>query len=131
MNNAIVTIDGNLTRDPELRQVGASNVCNYTVAVNTDTKKEDGSYEANFYDCSTWGNSGEYIFNKIQKGTEVTVTGELQAVDKADAAGTPRTRLRIKTYNVKVRRGARDAQARAETKEAAAAEKAAVEDPTE
>ena len=126
MNNAIVTIDGNLTRDPEIRQVGVHNVCNYTVAVNTDTKKEDGTYEANFYDCSTWGASGDYIFTKIQKGTEVTVCGELQAVDKPDASGNPRTRLRIKTFSVKVRRGARDADLRKKEKT-----DSAEEDPTE
>lgn len=107
MNNAFITIDGNLTRDPEIRQVGVSNVCNYTVAVNTDTKKEDGTYGTNYYDCSTWGNSGDYIFSKIKKGTEVTVHGELEAIEKPDANGEKRTRLRVKTYSVKVRRGAR------------------------
>ena len=107
MNNAFVTLDGNLTRDPELRPVGVNNVCNYTVAVNTDTKNEDGTYGTNYYDCSTWGKTGEYIFSKLQKGTEVTVYGELEAIEKPDKDGNMRTRLRVKTYNVKPRRGAR------------------------
>ena len=128
MNNAIVTIDGNLTRDPELRQVGSTNVCNYTVAVNTDTKKEDGTYEANYYDCSTWGASGDYVFSKLKKGTEVTVCGEMQAIEKPDANGNQRTRLRVKTYNVRVRRGARDAEKKTEV---AAEAKPTNEDPTE
>lgn len=110
MNNAFITIDGNLTRDPEIRQVGVHNVCNYTVAVNTDTKNEDGTYGTNYFDCSTWGNSGDYIFSKIKKGTEVTVHGELEAIEKPDANGQKRTRLRVKTYSVKVRRGARGAE---------------------
>lgn len=110
MNNAFVTLDGNLTRDPEMRQVGIYNVCNYTVAVNTDTKKEDGTYGTNYYDCSTWGSTGEYVFSKIKKGTEVTVVGELEAVEKPDANGEKRTRLRVKTYSVKVRRGARGSE---------------------
>lgn len=109
MNNAFVTLDGNLTRDPELRPVGVNNVCNYTVAVNTDTKNEDGTYGTNYYDCSTWGKTGEYIFSKLQKGTEVTVYGELEAIEKPDKDGNMRTRLRVKTYNVKPRRGARGA----------------------
>lgn len=130
MNNAVITIDGNLVRDPEIKQVGVNNVCNYTVAVNTDTKKEDGTYDANFYDCSTWGGSGDYIFSKIKKGTEVTVCGEFSAIEKPDANGNMKTRLRVKTYNVKVRRGARDAELR---KEANKEEKIPVakDDPTE
>lgn len=132
MNNAIITIDGNLVRDPEIKQVGVHNVCNYTVAVNTDTKvtKEDGTevYDTNFYDCSTWGSSGDYIFTKIKKGTEVSVCGEFSAVDKKDANGDTKTRLRVKTYNVKVRRGARDFEPKkTETPVANTAQ----EDPTE
>lgn len=128
MNNAYVVLDGNLTRDPELKQVGVNNVCNYTVAVNTDTKKEDGTYAANYFDCSTWGASGDYIFNKLKKGTEVTVIGEFQAIEKPDANGNLRTRLRVKTNNVKVRRNARGEEQR---REAPAETENKTEDPTE
>ena len=112
MSNAIIHVTGNLTKDPEIKQVGLSNVCNFTIASNTTTKKEDGTYEANYYDCSVWGNNGDYVFSKIMKGTEVTVCGEFQAIEKPDTNGTPRTRLRVKVFDTKVGRGSREAQAR-------------------
>lgn len=127
--SAMIVFDGNLTRDPEIRQVGVNNVCNYTVAVNTGVRKEDGTYETSYFDCSTWGTSGDYVFGKIKQGTEVTVCGELSVLKKPDANGVEHTRLRVKTYSVKARRGARDAKPR-ETVETPATT-AASDDPTE
>lgn len=131
MSNAIIHVTGNLTKDPEIKQVGLTNVCNFTIASNTSTKKQDGTYEANDYDCSVWGESGSYVFSKITKGTEVTVCGEFQAIEKPDANGVNHIRLRVKVFDLKVGRGSREAQAR-KAAETSSVESTAIGDlPTE
>ena len=107
MNNAFVIIDGNLTKDPTLKQVGRKNVCNFTVAVNVNGKNEDGTNRANFYDCSAWDTAGEYAFSKLKKGTEVTVRGHLEMVSRTVDDQTF-SRLRIDCDHLKIRRNARD-----------------------
>ena len=77
MNNAKVFLDGNLTRDPEVRDVKGSPVTVFTVAVTTNVKNDDGTYKSDFYDVSVWGRLGEYIPQRLQKGSRVWVTGGL------------------------------------------------------
>lgn len=76
---AKLAITGNLTRDPEMKTLGGKSACTFTVAVRTRLKNADGSYKSNFYDCVWFGSFAEGFFNRIQKGTGVTVWGELAA----------------------------------------------------
>lgn len=101
-NNAKVTILGNLTRDPATRTVGANNVVSFSVAVNTMSKKPDGNYDSNFYDVSVWGKQGEYLMQRIQKGTQVWVTGDLELASYTDKEGNPRQTLRVNANDVRV-----------------------------
>lgn len=73
----VTTITGRLTKDPEVRQAGNSNVVNFSVAVNTSAKDANGNYVTNFYECEWFGGKlGEQFALKAQKGTVVSVTGE-------------------------------------------------------
>ena len=101
-------IDGNLTKDPTLKQVGKKNVCNFTVAVNVTGKNEEGVNRANFYDCSAWDTAGEYAFSRMKKGTEVSVRGNLEMVNRT-VDGQTFTRLRVDCDHLRIRRNARDA----------------------
>ena len=81
-NEPIITITGNLTRDPELRttQAGIS-VAGFDVAAtprnfNKQTQQwEDG--ETLFVSCSAWRELGENVANTLSKGMRVIVTGRL------------------------------------------------------
>lgn len=76
---AFMTIVGNLTRDPEMKTLGGQQACVFSVAARTRTKGEDGAYKSNFYDCTFFGKMGEYFMSRAQKGTAVTVMGDLTA----------------------------------------------------
>lgn len=99
--NAKVTILGNLTRDPQTRSVGDRTVTSFTVAVNTLSKKDDGSFESNFYDVSVWGKSGEYLMQKLQKSSMVLVTGDLAMVEYTAKDNSPRQALRVTATDVR------------------------------
>lgn len=97
--NAHVSLLGNLAKDPMLKQVGNRNVCNFTVAVTTGTKTEEGNSVANFYECSVWGRYGETMFSMLQKGTEVLVHGMLEDVTIKNETGDFH-QLRVDVDNV-------------------------------
>lgn len=105
MNNAFITIEGNITKDPVMRTVGATSVCNFDVAVNTNSKDENGEYRTNFYECSIWGKEGEFAFTKLQKGTEITIRGGLEMVERPDANGVLHPHMRVRVSEFRPRRG--------------------------
>lgn len=92
---AKLAITGNLTKDPELKPLGGKQACVFTVAVRTRLKNTaDGTYKSNFYDCTWFGTFAEGFYNRIQKGTGVTVWGEL-AADTYTAGDTTRMALKV------------------------------------
>lgn len=113
-NNAKVTLIGNLVRDPEVRDVNNTKVLSFTVAVSTLTKREDGQYESNFYDCSYWWPRAEHLTERLQKSTQVVVFGDLQQVEYTDKEGNHRARLRVNVSDVRPlarQKGAEEAMA--------------------
>lgn len=100
-NNAKITILGNLTKDPTTRQANGSNVVSLSVAVSTMNKADDGSYQSDFYDVSVWGKNNEYLMQKVQKGTQVWVTGDFSTGTYTANDGQKRTVLRINATDVR------------------------------
>ena len=76
-----VTLVGNLTRDVELRHVGANNtaVADVSIAVNERVKRGD-SYEdvTSFFDCTLWGRTAEIANEYLGKGSSILVNGRLK-----------------------------------------------------
>lgn len=86
-----ITIAGNLTYDPELRQTQQGKaVVNITVAVNPrvydqDTKEwKDG--EAIFWKCSAFQNVAEHIAHSLKKGNRVIIHGTVKPNTWTDKA---------------------------------------------
>lgn len=77
-----VTVSGNLTRDPELREFGTDGkVANLGIAVNRQRfNKETEEYdnEVSFFDVTVWGNYGALTARKLKKGDSCTVSGRLE-----------------------------------------------------
>ena len=93
----ILTLDGNLTSDPELRFTPSGHaVANFTVAhtprrydKQTD-KWVDG--ETLFLRCSLWRDAAENVANSLTKGSKVLVSGRLVSRSWDDkASGDKRT----------------------------------------
>ncbi|MBN1630102.1 MAG: single-stranded DNA-binding protein [Thermoleophilia bacterium] len=77
---AHVTLVGNLTRDPELRQTpNGTSVCQLGVAVNSSYKDGSGQWveKPNFFDVVVWGQQGENCARYLTKGRQVAVDGRL------------------------------------------------------
>jgi single-strand DNA-binding protein len=76
-----VVISGNLTKDPELRQLPSGNsVCKLRMAVNTRVKDRDSGQwgdRPNYFDVTVWGAQGENCANYLSKGRPVAVEGRL------------------------------------------------------
>ena len=79
----VVTVVGNLTRDPEIRFLGnGAGVANFTVASTPRTfDKQAGEWkdgEALFLRCSVWRQAAENVVDSLTKGARVIVTGRLK-----------------------------------------------------
>lgn len=75
-----VTITGNLTRDPELRQTpNGTPVCTLGVAVNGRRKDESGQWvdKPNYFNVIVWGAQGQNCATYLAKGRPVAVDGRL------------------------------------------------------
>lgn len=88
-----VVIAGNLTRDPQSRQIrdGRTRV-GLSVAVNHAFKNTDGQSgtETSFVNVSTWNATADRCLKHLRKGMPVLVEGRLR-VSKFDASdGKPR-----------------------------------------
>jgi len=77
-----VTLMGNLTRDPELRQTpNGQSVCSFSLALNRAYKdKSDEWVEATDYiDIVAWAGLGERVAQYLSKGRRCLVVGRLQS----------------------------------------------------
>lgn len=95
----VLNIIGNLTRDPESRQVGDKTVCNFTVAVNR-RRKVEGQPDADFFRVSAWGKTGENCQKFLSKGRKVGVTGSVSVHPFAGQDGTPKASLEVLASDV-------------------------------
>ena len=76
-----VVITGNLTRDPELKNLdGGGSVANLRIAVNGSRKDpQSGEWvgKPNFFDVVVWGNSAVACSEHLVKGSALAVRGRL------------------------------------------------------
>ncbi len=75
-----VFLMGRLTRDPEMRySSGATQtaVARFSIAVDRRFKR-DGQPEADFFNCSAFGKTAEFVEKYLKKGSKVVVEGRLQ-----------------------------------------------------
>ena len=94
-----VTISGNLTRDPELRQTqGGMAVMSLGVAVNERVKNQQtGEWEdrPNFVDCVVFGRRAEALSRYLSKGSKVAVSGRLRYSAWEAKDGGRRSKLEV------------------------------------
>lgn len=81
-----ITIHGRLVRDPETRTAGERSVTNFTVAVNRRYNRD----LTDFFECSAWGKTGEFVSKYFEKGQEILVSGDMQSRKYQAQDGTNR-----------------------------------------
>ena len=104
----VITVIGNLTRDPELRSTSRGNVVNFTVASSTRTfdrntnQWQDG--DTLFMNCSAWDTArtslASNIAGSLSKGMRVIVQGRLTQRSYQAQDGTQRTVVELRVDEV-------------------------------
>ncbi|MCA9333005.1 single-stranded DNA-binding protein [Candidatus Saccharibacteria bacterium] len=77
-----VTIMGNLTRDPELRQTpNGQSVCSFSLALNRSYKDSSGEWQeaTDYIDVVAWATLAERVTQYLAKGRRCLVQGRLQS----------------------------------------------------
>ncbi len=77
-----VTLMGNLTRDPELRQTPTGqNVTSFSLALNRSFKDSNGAWQdaTDYIDCVAWGPLAERVSQYLSKGRRCLVQGRVQS----------------------------------------------------
>lgn len=77
-----VTLMGNLTRDPELRQTPTGqNVTSFSLALNRSFKDSSGAWQdaTDYIDCVAWGPLAERVSQYLSKGRRCLVQGRVQS----------------------------------------------------
>lgn len=80
MADSIVTLVGNVTKEPELRFTGGGRgIASFGLAVNRRYQVNNEWQEStSFFNIVAWGTLGENAAASLQKGTRVIVTGRLE-----------------------------------------------------
>ena len=75
-----ILMEGNLTKDPELKETGkGTKVCNFTVASNRYYKKDDEQkQEVSFFPVEVWAGLAESCNQYLKKGRGVRVVGRIK-----------------------------------------------------
>ncbi len=97
-----VTLMGNLTRDPELRNTpSGQSVCNFGLALNRSYKNSEGEWveATDFVDIVAWGPLGERVAQYLAKGRPALVAGRLQS-RSWEQDGQKRSKLEVVAQDV-------------------------------
>lgn len=90
--NRVILI-GRLTKDPEIRTSGNYTIASFSIAVDRKYKRE-GEAEADFFNCTAFNKTAEFVEKYCKKGTKMVVEGRIQN-DNYEKDG-------VKHYGVKI-----------------------------
>lgn len=98
-----VQLIGNLTRDPELKQIpGGQVVVSFGLATNFTWKDQSGEKQskAEFHNIVAWRKLAEICGQYLKKGSKVYIEGRLQTRDWEGEDGVKRYRTEITADNM-------------------------------
>ncbi|WP_103013518.1 single-stranded DNA-binding protein [Clostridioides difficile] len=99
--NSVILI-GRLTKDPELKYIPGSGtvVSTFTIAVDRDYIKKDGTKETDFIPIEVMGKLAEICANNLGKGRLVAVEGSI-GVNSYEKDGEKRTYTKVHANKIK------------------------------
>jgi len=99
--NSVVLV-GRLTKDPELRYISGTGtaVATFTMAINREYKKKDGTQETDFIPIEVIGKAAEFCANYITKGRLVAIQGNLRVDRYQTQTGENRTFTKVSARSV-------------------------------
>lgn len=75
----ILMIAGNVGNVKEVKQVGDSQVLNFSLAVNNGKDRDGEERDPTWYECAVWGKRAEALAPYIEKGMKLAVNGRPSA----------------------------------------------------
>jgi single-strand DNA-binding protein len=103
-NTNHVSIDGNITRDPELRFTPSGQAtATFGVAVNRswmNRQTQEWEEATSFFDVVCWGQLAENAAESLSRGARVVVTGRLDQRSWENQEGEKRSKIEIKADEV-------------------------------
>ena len=114
MSINVLSITGNLTRDPEYKVTsGGRELLEFSVAVNDRVRGEDGNWydQPNYIDCALWGKRTRALSKIMHKGDKVGVHGSIRYDSWQDSkTGSKRSKLSCSVISVELmsKRGAQE-----------------------
>ena len=97
-----LTAYGNLGRDPDLKQVGDTQVASFDIGVRT------GKDETTWIGCSIWGKRAEVAMQYLKKGSKITVngSGRVRIYQKKDGTEGKALDVRVNDFTLPAREAA-------------------------
>lgn len=103
----LVVLKGNLTKDPDVREVSTAGgkktkVANFTLAISRFFKKKDGERDkdTSFILCEAWDTGAEIIEKLLKKGDPVLLNGSLKTETwEKDGVKQYRTKVRVSNFD--------------------------------
>lgn len=74
--NKLILI-GRLTKDPEIRMSGSVTITKFSLAVDRRFKR-DGEPEADFFNCTAFNKTAEFVEKYCSKGMKMAIEGRIQ-----------------------------------------------------
>lgn len=101
MVNNVVLI-GRLTKDPELRYIPNSGtaVATFSLAVDRDYKKQDGTKDTDFIPIEVIGKTAEFCANYLSKGRLVAIQGSIKIDRYQTQAGENKTFTKVNVRKI-------------------------------
>lgn len=98
MNGNVITMVGNITRDPELKFTrNGQAMLRVGIADNHGWKDKEGEWQTkvSFIDCVAWGQFAENLAETLEKGMRVVVTGRIDMQSWTNDNDEKRTKLEL------------------------------------
>lgn len=108
---------GRLGKDAEVKDVGDTQVINFSVAVSENWKDKNGEKQekTTWYECAKWGNNVG-IAPYLKKGTQVYVSGNAEARAYVNNDGDAVGVLGIRVFQIELL-GSKDSQSEPNTQQ--------------
>lgn len=94
-----ISIIGNVTREPETRNVGSGTVTQFSVAVNEGSGERK---KTTFFDCDAWDQKSAFVSQYVGKGALVFVSGRVVVDEYTGTDGQKRKSFKIRAYDVQL-----------------------------
>lgn len=107
-----IMLMGRMVVDPELRTTPQGiTLANFRIAVDRNRKNDDGSRDTDFFQCTAWRQTGEFVVNYFHKGDGIAIEGQMHTRDYIDSkSGQKRQTYEVTVEKVEFPLAPRNAQ---------------------